>query len=279
MLAHRTTSRDFLAKVPPSRSRQRCEMRLDVIRAACHRRDHCSSPFDLSCSVAEVSEFRQRHRKPIFYWKEQRANAVKLNFLLSKVLTFTFLALVAQVRQVLNRYHFLSCWQLHSFECHHHSCIVGEEKMDEKSWKTFAIQRQWVSCFSNLCWRETRDCLRDPTLVGGSICTRPGIPPQLSSLVSLVLRLLDVLCSFLSFSSSRSDAGETSEWRLSSGERGGASPTPETLFAVVVFNLTSECRRCKASKTGTSKLESVESWGMHILEDIFLRQTLQRQVF
>lgn len=85
----------------------------------------------------------------------------------------------------------------------------------------------------------------------------------------------------LTRSSSLSDAGETSEWRRSSGLRGGASAAPLLGASVCVLlpSLASEWRRCSASSTGTSSVESVESCGMQTREAILRRQTLQRHMF
>jgi len=47
---------------------------------------------------------------------------------------------------------------------------------------------------------------------------------------------------------------------------------------VLLPSLASEWRRCSASSTGTSSMESVESCGMHTREAIFRRHTLQRHM-
>lgn len=59
----------------------------------------------------------------------------------------------------------------------------------------------------------------------------------------------------ITFSSSFKEAGETSEWRRSSGDLGGAS----ALLLPPLPSRASECRRCSASNTGTSSRESVLS--------------------
>lgn len=86
----------------------------------------------------------------------------------------------------------------------------------------------------------------------------------------------------LTFSSSFSEAGDTSECRRSSGERGGARPwlagwAPELAEPI----LTSEWRRCRASSTGTSRRESVEFWEITgwARDWSFRRQMLHRHVF
>lgn len=84
---------------------------------------------------------------------------------------------------------------------------------------------------------------------------------------------------FLTFSSSLIVAGDTSECRRSSGLRGGANPKPLPVDSCWLEpNLTSECRRCNASMTGTSNIDSVESCGMHTRDAIFRRHTLHRHV-
>lgn len=90
---------------------------------------------------------------------------------------------------------------------------------------------------------------------------------------------LGVFAPPFSFSSSLSEAGDTSECRLSSGLRGGASEIPLPGPSVVVDpSLASEWRRTSASRMGTSSMESVESCGMQTRDAIFLRHTLHRQV-
>lgn len=59
----------------------------------------------------------------------------------------------------------------------------------------------------------------------------------------------------ITFSSSFNEAGETSEWRRSSGERGGA----RAVLLPPLPSRASECRRCSASSIGTSSSESVLS--------------------
>lgn len=96
------------------------------------------------------------------------------------------------------------------------------------------------------------------------------------------------LKSELTFSMSFSVAGDTSECRRSSGDRGGASPDPSDPFPDPAFPefrpiFTSECRRCSVSAMGTSNKLSVEfcvSTGCNI--DVLCclrRQILQHQVF
>lgn len=80
----------------------------------------------------------------------------------------------------------------------------------------------------------------------------------------------------LTFSNSLIDAGETSEWRRSSGLRGGAKPLLPHDNCWLEPNFTSECLRWMASMTGTSSNESVESCGKQTREAIFRLQTLQR---
>lgn len=83
----------------------------------------------------------------------------------------------------------------------------------------------------------------------------------------------------LTFSSSLIVAGDTSECLRSSGLRGGANPKPLPVDSCWLEpNLTSECRRCNASMTGTSNIDSVESCGMHTRDAIFRRHTLHRHV-
>jgi len=90
------------------------------------------------------------------------------------------------------------------------------------------------------------------------------------------------------FSMSFSVAGDTSECRRSSGDRGGASPEPSDPFPDPAFPelrpiFTSECRRCSVSAMGTSNRLSVEfcvNTGCNI--DVLCclrRQILQHQVF
>lgn len=90
------------------------------------------------------------------------------------------------------------------------------------------------------------------------------------------------------FSMSFKVAGDTSECRLSSGDRGGARPIPNAPFPVPALPefrpiFTSECRRCSVSAIGTSNKLSVEfcvSTGCSIDELCCLRrQILQHQVF
>lgn len=92
----------------------------------------------------------------------------------------------------------------------------------------------------------------------------------------------------LTFSMSLSVAGDTSECRRSSGDRGGANPEPRDPLpdpALPEFRpiFTSECRRCSVSTTGTSSRLSVEfcvSTGCRIDElCCFRRQMLQHHVF
>lgn len=113
-----------------------------------------------------------------------------------------------------------------------------------------------------------------------------------SSLISstkptYILHGLEVRIAFAelidTFSISLRDAGETSEWRLSSGDLGGASPppSPPALFPEPPLPiLTSECLLWRASKTGTSRRLSVDSCviiGWFRLWR-FLRQMLQLHV-
>lgn len=80
----------------------------------------------------------------------------------------------------------------------------------------------------------------------------------------------------ITFSSSFKDAGDTSEWRRSSGDLGGASPE----LAPPLPSRASECRLCSASKTGTSSSESVLSWAAGGSRGAALRRhTEQRHEF
>lgn len=76
------------------------------------------------------------------------------------------------------------------------------------------------------------------------------------------------------FSSSLSEAGETSECRLSSGLLGGAKPA-----GVLTPSFTSEWRLARVSAIGTSRRESVEPWGTWAAarDANFLRHTEHRQ--
>lgn len=85
---------------------------------------------------------------------------------------------------------------------------------------------------------------------------------------------------FRTFSSSFKLAGDTSECLLSSALRGGASPVPSAPSWLMVCepSLASLCLRGSDSRTGTSRSESVDSWGTIgcPLEASFLLQTLHR---
>ena len=85
----------------------------------------------------------------------------------------------------------------------------------------------------------------------------------------------------LTFSSSFRLAGDTSECLLSSGLLGGANPEPRFMIWLPLWqpSLASLCLLCRASRTGTSSKESVDScvtigWSR---DASFRRHTLHRQ--